>query len=165
MTQAQEGFLLTRHWRDTPQGTEVEFWLATDDGPRRVRLPPQPSVAFLPVAQREQAEALRRQWGVDRSVWVAASTHEGEEKRILDAFDRLLQHCPGSLLVLVPRHPERFARVLALARRMGFRVVQRTRAGEDVTQAQVFLGDTMGELPLFFAAVLDQPAAIAFLTM
>ncbi len=106
----------------------------------------------LPASLREQAEALRRQWGVDRSVWVAASTHEGEEKRILDAFDRLLQHCPGSLLVLVPRHPERFARVLALARRMGFRVVQRTRAGEDVTQAQVFLGDTMGELPLFFAA-------------
>ena len=106
----------------------------------------------LPASLREQAEALRRQWGVDRSVWVAASTHEGEEKRILDAFDRLLQHCPGSLLVLVPRHPERFARVLALARRMGFRVVQRTRAGEDVTQAQVFLGDTLGELPLFFAA-------------
>lgn len=106
----------------------------------------------LPASLREQAEALRRQWGVDRSVWVAASTHEGEEKRVLEAFDRLLQHCPGSLLVLVPRHPERFARVLALARRKGFRVVQRTRAGEDATQAQVFLGDTMGELPLFFAA-------------
>ena len=106
----------------------------------------------LPASLREQAEALRRQWGADRSVWVAASTHEGEEKRVLEAFDRLLQHCPDSLLVLVPRHPERFARVLALARRMGFRVVQRTRAGEDATQAQVFLGDTMGELPLFFAA-------------
>jgi len=54
----QRGFVLTRHWRDTPEGTQVEFWLATDDGPRRVRLPPQPSVAFLPVAQREQAETL-----------------------------------------------------------------------------------------------------------
>ena len=106
----------------------------------------------LPASLREQAEALRRQWGADRSVWVAASTHEGEEKRILEAFERLLQHCPDSLLVLVPRHPERFARVLALARRKGFRVVQRTRAGEDAKQAQVFLGDTMGELPLFFAA-------------
>ena len=56
----QQGFLLTRHWRDSPAGTEVDFWLATDAGPRRVRLPPQTSVAFIPAAQREQAEALLR---------------------------------------------------------------------------------------------------------
>lgn len=56
--QPRQGFVLTRHWRDTPQGTEVEFWLATDDGPQKVRLPPQESVAFLPVEQREKAEQL-----------------------------------------------------------------------------------------------------------
>ena len=56
----QQGFLLTRHWRDTAAGTEVDFWLATDDGPRHVRLAPQPSVAFVPAAQREQAELLMR---------------------------------------------------------------------------------------------------------
>ena len=56
----QQGFLLTRHWRDTPAGTEVEFWLATDEGPRRLRLPRQPSTAFIPAAQRETAEALLR---------------------------------------------------------------------------------------------------------
>nr|WP_276613577.1 DNA polymerase II [Pseudomonas sp. B707] len=49
---------MTRHWRDTPAGTEVEFWLATDAGPRRVRLPHQPSVAFIPAAQHEQAERV-----------------------------------------------------------------------------------------------------------
>ncbi|WP_201297830.1 DNA polymerase II [Pseudomonas koreensis] len=54
----QQGFVLTRHWRDTPAGTEVEFWLATDAGPRRVRLAHQPSVAFIPAAQREAAERL-----------------------------------------------------------------------------------------------------------
>ncbi|MGF0241174.1 DNA polymerase II [Rhodococcus sp. IEGM1300] len=54
----QQGFVLTRHWRDTPAGTEVEFWLATDAGPRQIRLPYQPSVAFIPAVQREQAEAL-----------------------------------------------------------------------------------------------------------
>jgi DNA polymerase-2 len=54
----QQGFVLTRHWRDTPAGTEVEFWLATDAGPRRIRLPHQPSVAFIPAVQREQAEGL-----------------------------------------------------------------------------------------------------------
>jgi len=56
----QQGFILTRHWRDTPAGTEVEFWLATDDGTRRLRLPWQSSTAFVPAAQREQAEALLR---------------------------------------------------------------------------------------------------------
>ena len=54
----QQGFVLTRHWRDTPAGTQVEFWLATDNGPRQIRLPYQPSVAFIPAAQRAQAEAL-----------------------------------------------------------------------------------------------------------
>lgn len=56
----QQGFVLTRHWRDTPAGTEVEFWLATDAGPQRVRLPHQPSVAFIPEVQRERAEAQLR---------------------------------------------------------------------------------------------------------
>lgn len=56
----QQGFVLTRHWRDTPAGTEVEFWLATDAGPRLVRLPHQASVAFIPAVQRERAVALLR---------------------------------------------------------------------------------------------------------
>ncbi|MCP8465573.1 DNA polymerase II [Pseudomonas sp. ZM23] len=55
---ARQGFVLTRHWRDTEAGTEVGFWLATDDGPRHVLLPPQPSVAFIPQEQRQRAEAL-----------------------------------------------------------------------------------------------------------
>lgn len=54
----RQGFVLTRHWRDTPTGTEVEFWLASDSGPQRVRLPVQVSVAFIPEAQRERATAL-----------------------------------------------------------------------------------------------------------
>ncbi|KAB8043807.1 DNA polymerase II [Janthinobacterium aquaticum] len=56
----QQGFILTRHWRDTSAGTEVEFWLATDAGPRLLRLPMQTSVAFIPAEQREQAELLLR---------------------------------------------------------------------------------------------------------
>ncbi|MEW5558940.1 DNA polymerase II [Enterobacter asburiae] len=60
MAQAREGFLLTRHWRDTPQGTEVTFWLATDNGPLQVTLPPQESVAFIPESQCPQVERLLR---------------------------------------------------------------------------------------------------------
>lgn len=61
----QQGFLLTRHWRDTPAGTEVEFWLATENGPQQLRLSPQTSVAFIPAEQRQRAEQLlreERQW-------------------------------------------------------------------------------------------------------
>ena len=54
----RQGFVLTRHWRDTPSGIEVEFWLATDEGPQQVRLAYQTSTAFIPAQQREQAEAL-----------------------------------------------------------------------------------------------------------
>jgi len=54
----QQGFLLTRHWHDTAAGTEVDFWLATDDGPRHIRLPIQQSVAFIPAEQREQAQTV-----------------------------------------------------------------------------------------------------------
>ncbi|QAY87167.1 DNA polymerase II [Pseudomonas arsenicoxydans] len=60
MVDLQQGFVLTRHWRDTPTGTQVEFWLATDAGPQRIRLPLQPSVAFIPAVQREQAETVLR---------------------------------------------------------------------------------------------------------
>ena len=58
MVELLQGFVLTRHWRDTSAGTEVAFWLATDHGPRHVRLPPQPSVAFVPVEQRARVETL-----------------------------------------------------------------------------------------------------------
>tara|TARA_Y100001949_G_scaffold174012_1_gene180651 strand:- start:497 stop:2860 length:2364 start_codon:yes stop_codon:yes gene_type:complete len=54
----QQGFVLTRHWRDTAAGTEVEFWLATDAGPRRLRVPYQPSIAFIPEAQQRKVEML-----------------------------------------------------------------------------------------------------------
>lgn len=58
MSQARAGFVLTRHWRDTPQGTEIEFWLATDAGPVCARLPPQQSTAFIPESQMARAQAL-----------------------------------------------------------------------------------------------------------
>ena len=54
----QQGFVLTRHWHDTPEGTCVELWLATDQGPRLLRLAPQVSVAFIPQAQAAHAQVL-----------------------------------------------------------------------------------------------------------
>jgi len=63
--QLQQGFVLTRHWHDTPEGTCVEFWLATDQGPRQLRLAPQVSVAFIPAGQEGHARALL---GVEQGV-------------------------------------------------------------------------------------------------
>ena len=65
MNDAQAGFLLTRHWRDTPAGSEITLWLATDAGPQMVVLPPQESVAFIPAEQQAAATRLlagERDW-------------------------------------------------------------------------------------------------------
>ena len=102
----------------------------------------------IPASVQEQIQVLRRAWG-DRPVWVAASTHEGEDEQVLAAHRALLEQVPQALLVLVPRHPERFDRVAALVARHGFDLCRRSLdqpCGEDI---QVFLGDTMGELPVF----------------
>ena len=101
---------------------------------------------------REEAAALRRIWGASRGIWIAASTQDGEEDQVLDAFERVLERLSGSLLVLVPGRPERFREVTALARRRGFDLVMRSRRPVECSSAQVFIGDTMGELPLLYAA-------------
>ncbi len=108
----------------------------------------------LPASLREQGEVLRRQWGVGRPVWIAASTHEGEDEQVLEAFALVRNEVADCLLVLVPRHPERFKTVANLARKHHFKVVLRSEGQfcADVQSCDVYLGDTMGELPLFYAA-------------
>jgi len=100
----------------------------------------------------EAGEVLRRSLGVDRSVWIAASTHEGEEELVLDAFAAIRREHPRCLLLLVPRHPERFARVGAVAARRGYRVGLRSDPDTLLVPCDVFLGDSMGELPVFYCA-------------
>ncbi|WP_440867146.1 DNA polymerase II [Symbiopectobacterium purcellii] len=58
MVQASQGFILTRHWHDTPAGIQIDLWLATEDGPVLVALPPQQAVAFIPAQQQARAEVL-----------------------------------------------------------------------------------------------------------
>jgi 3-deoxy-D-manno-octulosonic-acid transferase len=109
----------------------------------------------LPASLREAAEVLRREWGADRPVWIAASTHEGEDEPVLDAHATLRRQARlvHALLVLVPRHPERFAAVARLCRKLGFNTALRSAARDALDPAvEVLVGDTMGELQLFFAA-------------
>ena len=108
----------------------------------------------LPASLREIAEVLRREWGPGRLVWLAASTRDGEEALILTRLARLRQRFPRLLLVLVPRHPERFTEVNQLCRRAGYRVALRseTRGRALDKDVDIFIGDTMGELLLFYGA-------------
>jgi len=99
-----------------------------------------------------RAGKLRRELAPGRPLWVAASTHEGEEGEVLTAHRAILEQLPGALLVLVPRHPERFDRVAALAARAGFRLARRSRGDPCGPRVSVYLGDTMGELPTLLAA-------------
>lgn len=104
----------------------------------------------LPLA----ATALRGEWAAQaRPVWIAASTHAGEDEIILQAHRKVLGTHPDALLILVPRHPERFAGVAALCQREGFTTVLRSTR-ESPAQAQVLVGDSMGEL-LFLYALAD----------
>ncbi|MCH8544061.1 MAG: lipid IV(A) 3-deoxy-D-manno-octulosonic acid transferase [Alcanivorax sp.] len=96
--------------------------------------------------------ALRGQLGESRPVWIAASTHEGEDEQVLKAFARVRAVVPQALLILVPRHPQRFDSVFALCRSHGFVTVRRSDGVAPGAGIQVYLGDTMGELPLMFAA-------------
>lgn len=105
----------------------------------------------IPASVLEQAEAMRHGWG-HRPVWVAASTHEGEDALLLAAHRRILETVPQALLVLVPRHPERFDRVAALVQGQGFAMVRRSEGASPTPATEVFLGDTMGELPVFIGA-------------
>lgn len=102
-----------------------------------------------------RAAVLREQWqATQRPVWIAASTHASEDEIVLAAHRELLKQNPDALLVLVPRHPERFSAVFALCQRQGFSTRRRS-TGEGVQAAdQVLLGDTMGEL-LFLYALAD----------
>ncbi len=109
--------------------------------------------AIAPYASlKEQAEALRHQWGNNRPAWIAASTHEGEEEVVLEAFARIRQQLPQTLLLLAPRHPERFAKIQQLCRRKGLETVTRSSQQPLTPSTAVFLGDTLGELMLFYAA-------------
>ena len=135
-------------------GADAERLLALGADPARVQVVG--NIKFelkLPASLLESAEVLRQQWGRDRPVWIAASTHEGEESRVLVAFARLKQQFPDLLLVLVPRHPERFAPVGRLCRRQGFVLALRSeQKGPIDTDVDILLGDTMGELQMFYAA-------------
>lgn len=99
----------------------------------------------------EQGNTLRKAWGHARPTLIAASTHAGEDEMILTAFTRLRQKIPNLMLILVPRHPERFDVVAHLCQ-AAYPTVRRSKQEIIRPETAILLGDTMGELMLFYAA-------------
>lgn len=107
--------------------------------------------------QIENGEQYRQQLG-NRPVWIAASTHKGEDEKILRAHQIILQQIPNALLVLVPRHPERFNDVALLCQNQGFSLCRRSEQRSVAADEQILLGDSMGEMAYYF-----QMADLAFM--
>lgn len=132
---------------------DAERFLSLGAEPKRTRVTG--NIKFdieLPGDLTRRAADTRRSLFGERKVWVAASTHEGEEERVLAAHRLLIDQHPDLLLVLVPRHPQRFDPVAELIRKSGLSLVRRTADRPSSPETSVFLGDTMGELTLFYAA-------------
>jgi 3-deoxy-D-manno-octulosonic-acid transferase len=107
----------------------------------------------VPAQLLQEARVLRTQWGRARPVLIAASTHAGEERKVLDAFAQLKRSYAELLLVLVPRHPERFHSVARLCKQRGFATALRSRTpGPLPAGTEILVGDTMGELQRLYAA-------------
>ena len=104
---------------------------------------------------QQKSHQLKLDWDISqqRLVIIAASTHQGEDEIILDAFSKVRAannpFCKSARLILVPRHPERFDSVAQLIQQSGWKMIRRSRA-ESLTDADVLLGDTMGELMLLY---------------
>jgi len=111
----------------------------------------------LPAQFAERADALRQLLGTERVCWIAASTHEGEEQILLQVQQQLRQQFPNLLLILVPRHPERFDTVAQLVTQLGLNLLRRSVQQPCRNEIDVYLADTMGELQYLYAG-----AEIAF---
>ena len=100
----------------------------------------------------EQGRELRSNLKGHSFVWVGASTREGEEEQLLRAHAFVLEKHPDALLLLAPRHPERFPEVAQMCHKLGFSLHRRSEGLFPADKTSVYLGDSMGELPLYYAA-------------
>ncbi len=153
-----------RNWRRLPGGLKAmlsafELCLAQDEeqakrlealGAPRVRAEGNLKYAAdpLPCDQRELATLWERVGR--RPLWLAASTHPGEEEQVAEAHVALADEHPGLLTILVPRHAERGDQIVQLLGEFGLYAAQRSKGEAPKSDSDVFLADTMGELGLFY---------------
>jgi 3-deoxy-D-manno-octulosonic-acid transferase len=147
---------LRNAWVAAQSSADADRFIALGADPARTRIVGNLKFDMrLDAAVTEKGRELRRGYLGARPIWTAGSTHEGEEELVLDAHAVVERAVPGALLVLVPRHPQRFEGVAALLERRGLVFDRRGRHDRHETvrpEAQVLLIDTMGELTAFYAA-------------
>lgn len=127
----------------------ITLGLATD------RLQVTGSIKFdisAPADVTVEAGKLRAAWGAERPVLIAASTHDDEEAQLLSVYRNLRSRYHTLLLILVPRHPERFPTVYDQSVKAGFRTCRRSVSPLPAADCEVYLGDTMGELMTLYSA-------------
>jgi 3-deoxy-D-manno-octulosonic-acid transferase len=140
-------------WVAAQSAVDAERFVALGADPARTRVVGNVKFDMQPgEAVAAKGRALHLRYLGARPVWTAGSTHEGEEELVLDAQAGLGRVAPGALLVLAPRHPQRFEGVAALLERRGVIFDRRSRAEVLRAESQVLLLDTMGELTAFYAA-------------
>lgn len=105
-----------------------------------------------PQGDEEEIQQLRSAWGVDRPVLIAASTHDDEEQQLIGLYKALQDSGPELLLILVPRHPERFVEVYNQCLRAGLKTSRRSLREPPAADINVYLGDTMGDMMKLYGA-------------
>lgn len=133
--------------------SDAERFLALGLTPQQVYVTG--SVKFdinVPSQALEQGQSLRTQIGKNRPVWVASSTHHGEDEILLATHQQLKQNLPEALLIIVPRHPERFEQVFQLATSYDFRTIKRSSGTTISADTNVYIADTMGEMLTILAS-------------
>lgn len=131
--------------------TETDARRLTELGAPAVRIPG--NLKFdvaVPQSAIDLGKNLRQRFGAARPVFLAASTREGEEVLIMEALARIV--IPDLLVVIVPRHPQRFGQVAALLAQRGIRFQRRSGDQPVAPETQVLLGDSMGEMFAYYAA-------------
>ncbi len=106
----------------------------------------------VPPSIKEQAQSLKRYFSVNRPIWIAASTHDGEDEIILNAHINIMQEYPDAILIIAPRHPERSDKIASLCKSLGLNFVKRSNQKTFTSDHAVYLLDTLGELQLYYAA-------------
>ena len=132
---------------------DAKRFLALGADPQRTNVTGNIKFDFnLPADIEIDGGKFRQSHAPDRPVWIAASTHASEEEIVLAAHRQVLDAFPNALLLMVPRHPERFQTVTSLTVKQGFSAVRRSTEDDCTMDTEVFIGDSMGELPVFYAA-------------
>jgi len=106
----------------------------------------------IPAEIMESSCKLRAELGKKRAIWIAASTHQGEDDILLQVHQHVLKEVPNALMILVPRHPERFASVSEMAEQRGLNTITRTSKKSITETTHVYVGDTMGDMLILLGA-------------